>query len=50
MVLAVTLTLGGCASSRVLRDFTTDGCSLFPEGDAEDHALWCDCCVNHDKA
>lgn len=42
--------MSGCASTRVLRDFTTDGCSLFPDGDAEDPARWCDCCVNHDKA
>lgn len=40
--LAAALALSGCASTKVLRDFTTDGCSLFPDGD------WCGCCLDHD--
>ena len=50
MALVVALTISGCASSRILRDFTTDGCSLFPDGDAEDSRRWRDCCVTHDMA
>ncbi len=50
LALAAALALSGCASTRVLRDFTTDGCSLFPDGDAGQPARWCDCCVNHDRA
>lgn len=42
--------LGGCASSRVLRPFTSDGCSLFPDGDTEDSLRWADCCRTHDMA
>lgn len=38
------LLLGGCASPKVLRDFSTDGCSLFPDG------ARCRCCVEHDAA
>lgn len=37
--------LGGCASPAVLRDFDSDGCSLFPDG-----ARWRCCCVEHDAA
>ena len=48
LVLASTLALGACASPRVLRDFTTDGCSLFP--DSAGDACWADCCVEHDRA
>lgn len=47
IVLAATLLLGACASPRVLREFTTDGCSLFP--DAGGDACWADCCIEHDR-
>ena len=33
-----------------LADFTTDGCSLFPDGTPAQPKLWCHCCVEHDKA
>ena len=33
-----------------LRDFSSDGCSQFPEGTLENSRLWCVCCVIHDKA
>jgi hypothetical protein len=42
--------LGGCASTHVLRDFSTDRCSLFPDGDAKDPQRWASCCVKHDMA
>lgn len=48
IALAAALMLGACASPRVLRDFTTDGCSLFP--DSAGDACWADCCVEHDRA
>jgi hypothetical protein len=44
------LAVSGCASTHVLRDFTTDACSFFPEGNTEAPALWSDCCVSHDMA
>lgn len=30
--------------------FTTDGCSLFPDGTAQDPRRWQACCVRHDEA
>ena len=33
-----------------LRAFTSDGCSLFPDGTVADRAKWCDCCFEHDLA
>jgi protein tyrosine phosphatase (PTP) superfamily phosphohydrolase (DUF442 family) len=31
-----------------LRPFTSDGCSLFPDGTLKDRTKWCDCCLSHD--
>jgi protein tyrosine phosphatase (PTP) superfamily phosphohydrolase (DUF442 family) len=33
-----------------LRPFTSDGCSLFPDGTFKDRSQWCDCCLSHDIA
>jgi hypothetical protein len=33
-----------------LKDFTSDGCSLFPDGTVGDRAKWCECCFQHDIA
>lgn len=33
-----------------LKPFTTDGCSLFPEGTPAQQSLWLNCCVAHDRA
>ncbi len=33
-----------------LRPFTSDGCSLFPDGTTRDRTRWCDCCMGHDIA
>lgn len=44
------LLLGGCASPYMLRDFTTDGCSYFPDGDRLHPHRWCRCCMDHDRA
>jgi hypothetical protein len=44
--------LSGCASAKVsdLKNFTSDGCSLFPDGTISDRAKWCQCCLLHDIA
>jgi hypothetical protein len=44
--------LSGCASAAAsnLADFTSDGCSLFPDGTVGDRAKWCRCCLQHDIA
>ena len=33
-----------------LKPFSTDGCSLFPDGNCQEKNLWRDCCIDHDKA
>ena len=50
IALTTALTVSGCASTHILRDFATDGCSFFPDGDAENPERWHDCCVTHDMA
>lgn len=37
-------------SAAALHDFSSDGCSLFPDGNLEHRDLWCDCCFAHDIA
>ncbi len=49
-LLAAALTASSCASIHTLRAFTTDGCSLFPDGDGESPDRWHDCCVSHDMS
>ena len=51
-----TLLLLGCVNlpidkpnKPVLNAFTTDGCSLFPNGTFKNPNVWCHCCVAHDK-
>jgi hypothetical protein len=42
-----------CASQTTLKDFSSDGCSLFPDKDYSTQSKnisWCDCCVLHDIA
>lgn len=33
-----------------IKPFTTDGCSVFPDGTLEDNAKWMECCIRHDFA
>jgi hypothetical protein len=33
-----------------LKPFTSDGCSLFPDGTYEQQSLWMECCIRHDIA
>jgi hypothetical protein len=49
-VLVLTLLLGSCASAKQIQNFSSDGCSLFPDGNFKDRNLWCDCCLTHDTA
>lgn len=48
-LVGIPLLLAACARGE-LRPFTTDGCSLFPEGTPEQQVLWLGCCVEHDLA
>jgi hypothetical protein len=38
------------ASGDTLKQFTSDGCSAFPDGTMEQKQLWLSCCIAHDKA
>lgn len=49
-ILACVLLSGGCATPSAPDEFTSDGCSLFPDGTLNDRSRWCDCCFNHDIA
>ncbi len=46
--------LQGCAAPRTgtttIADFTTDGCSLFPDRASAGGKDWCRCCAEHDLA
>ena len=33
-----------------LKPFTTDGCSIFPDGKLQQQSLWANCCIRHDLA
>lgn len=33
-----------------LKPFTSDGCSIFPDGTLQQQSLWLDCCTRHDLA
>ncbi len=46
--IAISLFVIVSASAADLHDFTSDGCSLFPDGNFQDRALWCDCYLAHD--
>src|SRR6266853_393551 len=47
-LLAVAAAFSGCASSSELSDFTSDGCSLFPDGTWRNRDRWFGCCYVHD--
>lgn len=42
--------LSGCVTAQELKPFSSDGCSLFPDGDRADRKRWCACCLQHDLA
>ncbi len=52
-VLLMLCLMPGCAAAAAsdqLRGFSSDGCSLFPDGTIKDRNKWCDCCLSHDIA
>jgi hypothetical protein len=45
------LLIASCHSGpKTLKDFTSDGCSLFPDRSLINNKDWCDCCLEHDIA
>lgn len=49
-LLCSALFTAACTATTKIHDFSSDGCSLFPDGTLKDRTLWCDCCFNHDIA
>ena len=50
IVFGLCLLFSAGALAEALRPFTTDGCSLFPDGLPNHKNLWLECCIEHDKA
>ena len=45
------MTLSGCnGNDKNISDFTSDGCSLFPDSSLISEKDWCSCCFEHDIA
>ncbi len=42
--------LVACSDTSELKPFTSDGCSLFPDGSLISKKDWCECCFQHDLA
>ena len=40
----------GCFTGEKIRDFKSDGCTLFPDRSFIDRYDWCQCCFEHDIA
>ncbi len=50
LAVVVLALLSACASNPVMKPFSTDGCSLFPDRSLVGKADWCTCCLAHDLA
>jgi hypothetical protein len=49
--LIIVLLTPGCHSEpHTLKDFSSDGCSLFPDRSLISNKDWCNCCLEHDIA
>lgn len=44
------LLVSSVAHGDELKPFTTDGCSVFPDGTIKQQSLWVSCCIRHDLA
>ncbi len=49
-MLFTTLGVGCIKNSNHLSNFSSDGCSLFPDRSMINSDDWCDCCLEHDIA
>lgn len=49
-VLALLLIVPAAVTGGELELFTTDGCSVFPDGTPDQQSAWLGCCVRHDLA
>jgi len=48
VIIPLVLVYHTAAMAADISDFSSDGCSLFPDGTIKDRAKWCDCCLLHD--
>ncbi len=46
--LSILLLTAACSSEDELSEFSSDGCSLFPDASLINESDWCKCCVQHD--
>ena len=49
-VAVLVLLTSSAGATTGIKPFSSDGCSLFPDGTVKDRARWCDCCFRHDIA
>lgn len=50
LLLLPLLSPAGSVVGGELKPFTTDGCSVFPDGTPDQRSLWIECCIRHDLA
>ncbi len=50
LILIVLLLSINSVTAGQLDEFSSDGCSQFPDGTLSDKNLWCECCITHDIA
>jgi protein tyrosine phosphatase (PTP) superfamily phosphohydrolase (DUF442 family) len=50
LLAAILLTGSAAFGAAEIRPFSSDGCSLFPDGTFSDRNRWCGCCFSHDIA
>jgi len=50
LIFIAILLFSGIVSAAQLQPFTSDGCSMFPDGTLFQQKLWLQCCTAHDQA
>jgi len=50
IVIVLLLLLSAAANAEKIKPFTSDGCSVFPDGTLVQRELWLSCCTAHDFA
>lgn len=50
LLLAALTSISITTHADTLKPFTTDGCSMFPDGNLIDDSKWVKCCIRHDLA
>jgi hypothetical protein len=49
-ILLILILICACEDKEEISDFTSDGCTLFPDSSLILKKDWCDCCFEHDIA